>query len=169
MAHGGSRADELRREGSAVRRLLVVTTAAVLLLSAGLLGVQSQGSPAQAASNCNGFSRLITYRDESERLLAYFQMSQKWCWNFSAITYVSKPTVAGKVTKLGAARGWRYDGLLIKNDYYFAYKGLSRGGHTSIRKGGFRVCAKNNQCYQKAPWVKINVYYDAQGFSVARA
>jgi hypothetical protein len=74
-----------------------------------------------------------------------------------------------KVTQLGAARGWRNSGLISKRDYYFAYKGLSRGGHTSIRKGGFTVCAKDTQCSKKSPRVQIIVYYDGTGFSVANA
>jgi len=171
LTHGGGHAGGLRREGVATRRLFVGATAAALLLSVVMLVVQSQDSPAQAATNCKGIDRTVTYRDRagSGRPLAYFQVSQIWCWDGRAVTYASKPKVAGKVTKLGAERGWRYGGLLGKQDYYFTYKGLSHGGHTSFRKGGFTVCAKNTQCSQKTPQVKIIVYHDGNGFSVARA
>ena len=169
LTHGGGRAGGLRREGDAARRLFVVATAAALLLSVVMLVVQSQGSPAQAATNCKSIDRTVAYRDRAGagQPLAYFRVSQIWCWDGRAVTYASKPKVAGKVTKLGAARGWRYGGLLDKQDCYFAYKGLSRGGHASIRKGGFTVCAKNTQCSKKTPRVQIIVYYDGNGFSVA--
>ena len=171
LAHGGGRADGLRREGGATRRLFLVATAAALLLSVVMLVVQSQGSPVQAATNCKGIDRTVAYRDRagSGQPLAYFRVSQIWCWDGRAVTYASKPKVAGKVTKLGATRGWRYDGLLGKRGYYFAYKGLSRGGHASIREGGFTICAKNTQCSKKTPRVQIIVYHNGNGFSVAGA
>ena len=171
LTDGGGRAGGLRREGDETRRLFVAATAAALLLSVVMLVVQSQGSPAQAASNCHGIDRTVAYFDRagSRQPLAYFQVSQIWCWNGRAVTYASMPKVAGKVTKLGAARGWRYDGLLGKRDYYFAYKGLRRGGHTSIRQGGFTACAKNTQCFKKTPRVQIIVYHDGNGFSVANS
>ncbi len=169
LTRGGGRAGGLRREGGATRRLFVAATAAALLLCVLMLAIQSQQSPAQAASNCKGIHRTVTYRDGLGQPFAYFQVRQTWCWDDRAVTYVSKPKVAGKVTKLGAARGWRYDGLLGKRDYYFAYKGLSRGGHTSFREGSFTVCANNTtQCYKKTPRVQITVYHD-DGFSVANA
>jgi hypothetical protein len=171
LTHGGGRAGGLRREGGATRRLFVAATAAALLLSVVMLVVQSQDSPAQAASNCKRIDRTVAYREGAGagQPLYYFQVSQIWCWNGRAVTYASKPKVAGKVTKLGAARGWRYDGLLGKRDYYFAYKGLSRGGHASIREGGFTVCAKNTPCSKKTPRVQIIVYHDGNGFSVANS
>ncbi len=171
LTHGGGRAGGLLRGGGATRRLIVVAIAAALLLSVVMLVVQSQGSPAQAATNCKGIDRTVTYRDRvgSGQPLAYFRVSQIWCWDGRAVTYASKPKVSGKVTKLGAAQGWRYDGVLGKRGYYFTHKGLSRGGHTSIREGGFTVCAKNTPCSQKEQRVKIFVYHDGNGYSVARA
>ena len=47
--------------------------------------------------------------------------------------------------------------MLGKRDYYLGYKGLSRGGHDSIREGGFSVCGKNNQCDNKTPRGQMNV------------
>ena len=152
-----------------MRRLFVIATAAVLLLSAVVLGVQSQDSLAQAASNCQGIHRTVAYRDGSKQLLAYFDVSQQWCWNGRAVTYVSKPWTVGKVTKLGAKRGWRYDGLIRNKDYYFGPKGQSRRGHASFRQGAFIVCPKNTQCFQKSPQVQIYVYYNGIGYSKAKA
>ncbi len=171
LMHGGGRAGRLRTERGATRRLFVAATAAALLLTVVMLMVQSQGSPAQAATNCKGIDRTVAYRDRagSEQPLAYFRVSQIWCWDGRAVTYASKPKLAGKVTKLGAARGWRYGGLLGKRDYYFAHKGLSRGGHASVRMGGFTVCAKNTQCSKKTPRVQIIVYHNGNGISVASA
>jgi hypothetical protein len=169
VVRGASRAGELRRGwGRAVRRWFVVTAAAVLLLSVVVLGVQSRDSLAQADSTCSSQRQVVNYFDESRQPLAHFQVTQSWCWNGRAVTYVSQAKVVGKVTKLGAARGWRYDGLIGKNDYYFAHDGLSRGGHASIRKGTFAVCAKNTQCYQRTPRVQIYVYHDGRSSSLAQ-
>jgi hypothetical protein len=168
VVRGAGRAGELRRVGGAVRRWVVAATAAVLLLCVVVFGVQSQGSPAQAASTCKGIQRTVNYVDRSRQLLAYFQVNQSWCWNGRAVTYVSQAKTVGKVTKLGASRGWRYDGLIDKRDYYFVNNGLSRGGHASIREGSFTVCAEGYQCYQRTPKVQLYVYHNGQAYSLGR-
>lgn len=166
VVRGQSRAGGLRGGGGgAVRRWVVTATAAVLLACVVVFGVQSQGSPAQAASTCKGAQRTVNYTDTSGQKLAYFQLYKSWCWNGSAITYVSQPKTVAKVTKLGAARGWSYDGLINKRDFYFAYKGNSRGGHASIREGSFDVCAEGTRCYQRTPKVELFVYQNGQAYS----
>lgn len=156
------------------KKLLGVLAGAVLLLAlaVGVWGdttSSAQTSRAAAPSECRSIGGPISYGDQSG-LLATFRMSQTICWNYQELTYVSQPRVSGEVTKLGASKGWRYDGLIRRSDRYFAYKGVSDGGHKSIRQGSFSVCSgggSGESCVQvKTPRIKIFGFYDRGGYQV---
>ena len=134
--------------------------------------VQNQGeeSLSAATSYCRRIGSMVTYKNAYGTLLAYYKVSRDWCWNYSAITYVSVPKVSGIVTAKGASLGWRYNGVIAKSDYYFYYDGLSRGGHVSHRKGKFSVCNAASGCYlQKTPRVSLYGFYDGQGYQRSAA
>jgi hypothetical protein len=147
----------------------VAATAAALLLCVLMLAIQSQQSPAQAASNCKGIHRTVAYRDGRGNRLPISRCARHGAGTIAPSHTCRSRRSQGRSPSWGRRAGWRYDGLLGKRDYYFAYKGLSRGGHTSFREGSFTVCAKSTtQCYKKTPRVQITVYHD-DGFSVANA
>ena len=125
---------------------------------------ERSSSPA-STSYCRSLGSVVNYKNAYGTLLASYKVSRSWCWNYSAITYVSVPAVSGTVTEKGAALGWRYNGVIAKSDAYFYYDGLSRGGHVSRRKGSFSVCNASSGCFlQKTPQVRIWGYYDGRGF-----
>lgn len=153
---------------SSPRKLLGILAGAVLLLGLALGVWGETTSSAQAApSQCRTIGGPINYTDSSDRLLAYFYMRQRICWNYSELTFVSQPTVIGKVTQLGATNGWRYDGIIGRRDAYFLYKGVSDGGHKSTREGSFSVCSRGGKCTQVAtPKIKIVGLYDRGGYQL---
>ncbi len=127
---------------------------------------EGERSPSAASTSyCRRFASTVNYFNAYGTLLASYKVSRVWCWNYSAITYVSVPSVSGTVTEKGAALGWRYDGVIAKSDYYFYYDGLSRGGHVSRRKGSFSVCNAASGCFlKKTPKVSIFGFYDGRGY-----
>lgn len=135
--------------------------------------VQDQGGEslsAAATSYCRKIGSIVNYKNAYGTRLASYKVSRTWCWNYSAITYVSVPAVSGTVTEKGAALGWRYNGVIAKSDYYFYYDGLSRGGHLSHRKGKFSVCNAASGCFlQKTPRVSLYGYYDGRGYQISGA
>ena len=125
---------------------------------------------ATATSYCRRFASTVNYTNAYGTLLASYKVSRVWCWDYSAITYVSVPEVSGTVTARGAALGWRYNGLIARSDAYFYYDGRSRGGHVSRRKGSFSVCNASSGCFlTKTPQVSIFGYYDGRGYQKSSA
>ena len=122
-------------------------------------------SSAAATSYCQRLGSTVDYGSAYGVPLASFKVSRVWCWNYSAITYVSVPAVSGTVSRGGAALGWRYNGVIERSDAYLYYDGLSRGGHVSRRKGSFSVCNAESGCFlQKTPKVSIFGFYDGWGY-----
>ena len=146
---------------SSPKKLAGVLVGTVLLLSLALgIWGETTSSAQTAPSTCRTIGGPINYT-ENGRLLAYFYMGQRICWNYSELTFVSRPTVTGKVTQFGAAKGWRYDGIIGGRDVYFLYKGVSDGGHKSTRVGSFSVCSREGACTQiSRPKIKIIGLYD---------
>ncbi len=153
---------------SSLKRLFGVLAGTVLVLGLALgIWGDTTSSAQTASSQCTTLGGPINYTDSNGRLLAYFNMSQRICWNYYELTYVSQPRVMGEVTKLGATNGWRYDGIVRKLDIYFPYNGVSDGGHKSVRKGSFSVCSRGGDCTQiRAPKIKIFGFYDRGGYQV---
>ena len=124
-----------------------------------------RSASAAATSYCRRFGSTVNYANAYGTLLASYNVSRVWCWDYSSITYVSVPTVSGTVTERGTALGWRYNGVIARSDAYFYYDGLSRGGHVSRRKGSFSVCNASSGCFlQKTPQVNIFGFYDGRGY-----
>ncbi|QIN78782.1 hypothetical protein GBA65_09905 [Rubrobacter marinus] len=129
---------------------------------------QTSDRAAQAASECKSIGGKVNYRNARGQLLAYFYVSQRSCWNYSQITYLSRPAVTAGVTEIGEDSGWTYDGILRKRDFYYTYKGNDYGAHLSSRKGGFTVCQKGGGCYQETPVIKRYAFFDKAGYQISK-
>ncbi len=109
---------------------------------------QGENARSAAAGNCKTIGGRVSYFNSSDQLLAYFQSVQRWCWNYSAVTYASPPEVVGRVTQAGLARGWKYRGVVEQSDYFFEYQGRPKGGHNTTRQGRFTYRTSDGRAEQ---------------------
>lgn len=128
---------------------------------------QSENTRGTAAGNCKNMGGRVSYYNSSDQLLAYFQAVQRWCWNYSAVTYASPPEVVGRVTQAGLARGWKYRGVVAQSDFFFEYQGYPRGGHNTTRQGKFFYRTPEGR-QEQLPQVKLITYYNGNGYSVVK-
>lgn len=122
---------------------------------------------AAASANCKNIGGRVNYYNRSNQLLAHFQSVQRWCWDYSSVTYAPPPEVAGRVTQAGLARGWKYRGVVAQSDYFFEYHGYPRGGHSTTRRGKF-VYRTSDGRTEQLPRVKLITYYNGNGYGVVR-
>lgn len=157
------------------RRLFGFLAGTVLLLGLALgLGgeasfAQSEDpAPRAATPVCATIPGGFTYKDTSGRVLAYYRMSQKSCWDGTRITYLGVPVITYKVTSVGQASGWSWNGIVGRRDYFFEYNGSPRGGHVTLRRASFIVCPRGGSCFEKRPLVKRYAYSNKAGRALSQ-
>jgi hypothetical protein len=127
---------------------------------------QGERSRSAAAAACAAVSGEANYRNIRGELLARFATYREFCYNGFAITYLTPLQVGGGVTRLGASRGWRYQGVVYSKGGYFPYKGRPQGGHKAVRTASFKACPEGMNCFRTLPKIGLYVHYD--GFRYPR-
>jgi hypothetical protein len=125
---------------------------------------RSQSTASAAA--CAAVSGKASYRNIRGELLARFATYREFCYNGFAITYLAPLQVSAGATRLGASRGWSYQGVVYSKGGYFPYKGRSQGGHKAVRTASFKACPEGMNCFQTLPKIGLYVHYD--GFRYPR-
>lgn len=126
-----------------------------------------EGARVAAAAQCYVRGAFVNYYNGSGKLLARFEVRQKWCFDFNTITFVGKPQINPIVTSLGKASNWKYEGLVEKSGKFVTYDGRPYGSHVGIRQGNFSYKGAQGNA-EKFPYTKLVKYYNGGGFNVIR-
>ncbi len=104
--------------------------------------------------------RTMTYRNAWGARILSFTVRKYWEYDMRRVVAAPPARSWANITRLGAAGGWEYKGVVARSDHYVRYAGRSRGAHDSFRQAKFTHCAFKIGCVGAAhPRITIRGYY----------